>query len=110
LAVRTDGPLTVGTNVAMCAPLPIGFVDVTCRVVEVVDDGARFGFAYGTLPVHPERGEESFIVSRHPLTFTVVSVSHPVHPLARLAPPVADRLQANASARYLDAMIAASTG
>ena len=52
----------VGTNVAMSAPLPVGFVEITCRVVAIVDEPDRFGFAYGTLPVHPEQGEESFLV------------------------------------------------
>ncbi len=66
----------------------------------------RFGFAYGTLPVHPERGEESFVLSRTEggATFTICAVSQPIHPLARLAPPVGDFLQSLATARYLEAM------
>ena len=32
------------------------------RVVRVVDESRRRGFAYGTLPGHPECGEESFVV------------------------------------------------
>ena len=109
LSVRTDGPLAEGTNVAMCAPLPIGFVDVTCRIVVVVDEPHRFGFAYGTLPVHPEAGEESFIVHRTPLRFVVQAASRPAHALARMAPPIADRLQEAATRRYLKAMSTAST-
>ncbi|MBO3750091.1 DUF1990 domain-containing protein [Streptosporangiaceae bacterium NEAU-GS5] len=35
---------------------------VPCRVVYVVDTDDRQGFAYGTLPGHPERGEEAFVV------------------------------------------------
>lgn len=35
---------------------------VPVRVVYVVDEPLRKGFAYGTLPGHPERGEEAFIV------------------------------------------------
>ena len=31
-----------------------------CRVVYVIDEGDRRGFAYGTLPGHPESGEELF--------------------------------------------------
>ena len=64
LRVAADGPIAVGTNVAFSAPLPIGFVDGTCRIVLVVEEPNRYGFAYGTLSVHPERGEEAFIVSR----------------------------------------------
>lgn len=33
-----------------------------CEVVWTADEPRRRGFAYGTLPGHPERGEESFIV------------------------------------------------
>jgi len=32
------------------------------RIIGVVDEPRRFGFAYGSLPGHPERGEESFVV------------------------------------------------
>jgi uncharacterized protein (UPF0548 family) len=34
------------------------------RVVYVIDEPKRKGFAYGTLPGHPEDGEEAFIVSQ----------------------------------------------
>jgi uncharacterized protein (UPF0548 family) len=106
LTVTADGPLEVGTNVAMSAPLPIGFVDVTCRVVAVVDEEQRQGFAYGTLPVHPETGEEAFLIVRneHRVRFDVQAVSAARHPLARLVPAVADRLQDAAVNRYLSAM------
>ncbi|MGW4371450.1 DUF1990 family protein [Nocardia takedensis] len=36
------------------------------RVVAVVDEPDRRGFAYGTLPGHPVSGEEAFIVHRAP--------------------------------------------
>jgi uncharacterized protein (UPF0548 family) len=39
-----------------------------CRIVYVIDEPDRRGFAYGTLPGHPERGEEAFIISRRPAT------------------------------------------
>ena len=32
------------------------------RIVGVVDEPRRSGYAYGSLPGHPERGEESFLV------------------------------------------------
>jgi uncharacterized protein (UPF0548 family) len=35
---------------------------VPARVVYVIDEPLRKGFAYGTLPGHPEIGEESFLV------------------------------------------------
>jgi uncharacterized protein (UPF0548 family) len=107
LVVCADGPPAVDDVVAMSARLPIGFIDVVCRVVTVTDEPDRFGFAYGTLPVHAERGEESFTVVRRPdgdVRFEIVAVSRPRHPLARLCPPVARRLQRAATERYLDAM------
>src|SRR5690606_36045500 len=35
-----------------------------CRVVWTVREPDRIGFAYGTLPGHPARGEEAFLVER----------------------------------------------
>ena len=107
LVVEAEGDVARDVNVAMLAPLPRGWVDVTCRVVEVVDEPDRRGFAYGTLSVHPERGEESFVVSRGDggsVSFDVVAVSAPIHPLARLGGPITDRLQGRAVRRYLAAM------
>lgn len=107
LVVSADDPPTLGLIVAMAAPLPIGFIEAVCRVVAVIDETDRFGFAYGTLGVHPEQGEESFIVTRDAdgnVTFDIVAVSRPRHLLARTFPPVARRLQHAAVQRYLVAM------
>ena len=107
LRVAADGAIAVGTNVAFSAPLPIGFVDGTCRIVLVVDEPNRYGFAYGTLSVHPERGEQAFIVSRDAggnARLDVEGVSRPAHRLARLVPWYADRLQDQGVRRYLAAM------
>lgn len=107
LVVETDGPIAVGTNVALSAPLPpTGWVDATCRIVAVVDEPDRYGFAYGTLPNHPERGEESFVVTRtaEATRFDIVAVSTPVHPVVRLVPPLGNLLQDAAVRRYLRAM------
>jgi uncharacterized protein (UPF0548 family) len=72
-----------------------------------VDDPGRFGFAYGTLAVHPARGEEAFVVERTPeggVRAQVVAFSRPHHPLVRLGGPVARRQQARATEGYLDAI------
>ncbi|WP_067568096.1 DUF1990 family protein [Nocardia acidivorans] len=44
--------------------LGVGPIRITapCRVVYVVEESDRRGFAYGTLPGHPEIGEELFAV------------------------------------------------
>ncbi len=113
LVVCADGPPAVGSVVAMSAPLPVGYIDVVCRVVSVIDEADRFGFAYGSLPVHAERGEEAFMIERLPgreVSFRIDVVSRPLHPLARLCPPITKRLQRAATVRYLDAMTAAVAG
>jgi uncharacterized protein (UPF0548 family) len=107
LRVAADGLVAVGTNVAFNAPLPIGFVDGTCRIVLVVDEPNRYGFAYGTLPIHPESGEEAFVVSRAAdgsVRLDIDGVSRPAHLFARLVPPLADQLQDRGVRRYLAAM------
>jgi uncharacterized protein (UPF0548 family) len=107
LVVQAGGPPTVDSIVAMAAPLPIGYVEVVCRVVDVVDQPDRFGFTYGTLSVHPEQGEESFTVVRMTdgsTSFHIVAASRHRLLLARAFPPVARRLQVAATNRYLAAM------
>ena len=77
------------------------------RVVAVVDEPRRAGFAYGTLPGHPLRGEESFVVEHRDddsVWMVVRSFSRPstrfwtaVGPLVRIAQSVLTR-------RYLSAL------
>ena len=111
LIVCAAGPPALNVVVAMAAPLPIGWVEVVCRVVDVVDERDRFGFTYGTLSVHPEQGEESFSVLRSDdgkIVLEIVVASRPRHVLARAVPPVARRLQMAAANRYLAAMQSAT--
>ncbi len=49
----------------------MGFLRAPCRVVYVVDEADIRGFAYGTLPGHPESGEERFAVRYDPNTSAV---------------------------------------
>ena len=67
LRIQASGPAsTPGTVVLMTAGLRRLGLDIPCRVVWVVDEPDRRGFAYGTLPGHPESGEESFVVALRP--------------------------------------------
>jgi uncharacterized protein (UPF0548 family) len=60
----TQAPLRMGTVVAMSAQVfGIWWIN-SCRIVYVIDEPNRFGFAYGTLPGHVEKGEELFLVER----------------------------------------------
>src|ERR1043165_2403267 len=67
-----------------------------CRVVYVVNEPRRFGFAYGTLPDHVERGEERFLIEWLPddsVWYDILAFSRPTHPLVRLSFPLARMLQ-----------------
>ncbi|MEA2589914.1 MAG: hypothetical protein QOH66_2841 [Actinomycetota bacterium] len=85
-------------------------VTAACRVVYVVDEPDRYGFGYGTLPVHPESGEEAFIVERDgngEVRFTITAFSRPRVLLSRLGAPVARRVQASVTRRYLEGLLQA---
>jgi len=78
-----------------------------CRIVYLVDEPDRFGFAYGTLPGHPESGEEAFVVDHLPggdVQFTVTAFSRPTGLLPRLGGPVTRLVQSRATRAYLRAM------
>ena len=82
-------------------------VDAPVRVVYEVDEERRKGFAYGTLPGHPERGEESFLVELHDsgeVTFTIRAFSSPASLLARVGGPVSRAVQRRVTDRYLRAL------
>jgi uncharacterized protein (UPF0548 family) len=82
-----------------------------CRVVYVVDEDDQFGFAYGTLPGHPEMGEVAFTVSRNgveEIDFRVLSFSRTVDPLARLGAPVTRWIQKRVTRGYLTALAQAA--
>ena len=67
-----------------------------CRVVYVIDEPRRFGFAYGTLPDHVERGEERFFVEwldDDSVWYDILAFSRPQHPIVKLSAPLARRLQ-----------------
>lgn len=77
------------------------------RVVAVIDDPCRFAFAYGTLPGHPESGEESFMVELLPdgvVRATIRVDAVPATVPARVVAPLVRRLQTTALRGYLDAI------
>jgi uncharacterized protein (UPF0548 family) len=81
-------------------------VRTRCRVVYLIDEDRRTGFAYGTLPGHPERGEERFLVELTDddrVVFGLRAFSLNAGLLARLGGPVSRRVQAMVNRRYLAA-------
>lgn len=94
---------------AVGVDVPMRFLGlrVPCRVVAVVDEPGRVGFTYGTLPGHPECGEELFLLEEVPggVRATVTAFSRPATLLARGVGPLGTRVQDLMTARYLRAMI-----
>lgn len=78
---------------------------IPCRVVEVVDEPHRRGFAYGTLPGHPETGEERFVAERDPttaqVTVFITAFSNPGSWRAKAIGPLGRVLQRVMTRRYL---------
>ncbi|WP_067846501.1 DUF1990 family protein [Nocardia lijiangensis] len=77
-----------------------------CRVVYVLDDDEnRRGFAYGTLPGHPEIGEELFAVEYDPADDSVhglvTAFSQPSAWYTELGGPLVRLLQRVMAGRYL---------
>ncbi len=102
-----DAPIEVGTTLLVVLRAGPFAVVAPDRVVAVVDEPDRFGFAYGTVAGHPESGEESFVVERSGsglVSMTVRVDARPATRPARLAAPVVDRVQRWALKRYLAAV------
>jgi len=100
---------SVEPDVVVALGLRVGLVWVLapCRVVWVVDQPDRWGFAYGTLPGHPERGEEAFVVERDEegaVWLALTAFSRPAWVLARVLAPVARRGQRRLTDAYLRAL------
>lgn len=77
------------------------------RIVAVVDEPRTFAFAYGTLPGHPERGEESFSVEHRDddiVRATIRVQAGAATVLARAGAPIVRYLQRVALRRYLEAI------
>jgi uncharacterized protein (UPF0548 family) len=86
----------------------LGPVRAPCRVVYVIDEPDRRGFAYGTLPGHAESGEELFLVRYDPATdevhAEVTAFSRHATWWSRLASPVTSVVQRVVTKRYLRAL------
>ena len=105
LRVRASSDVvTVGAVVVV----GIGFLRAPCRVVYVIDEANLRGFAYGTLPGHPESGEERFAVRFDPVTAAVLaevtSFSRPATGWGRAAKPLLSLAQRVIGKRYVRAV------
>ena len=98
-AFPTNTPIRAGEVVAVVA---------RTRIVYVTDEPRRFGFAYGTLPGHVERGEERFLVEMaadDSVWYDIQAFSQPKHMLTKIGYPFVRRLQKRFGRESAAAMI-----
>lgn len=105
-----DGPPRVDNIVAMVTQLGgLWWVNL-CRVLYEIDETKprkRFGFGYGTLFRHVERGEERFLIEQDDdgnIWYDLAAFSRPRNILARLAYPITRRVQRKFGADSMQAM------
>ncbi|MDX6255236.1 MAG: hypothetical protein QOJ11_1570 [Frankiales bacterium] len=107
LKVRGSERVALGEVVwmgAVAGPLKAGF---RCKVVSVTDEERRKGFAYGTLPGHPESGEEAFLLLWREDDFVelqIVAFSRPARWWSKVAGPAGRLVQRWMTGRYLKAL------
>ena len=111
---QADAPIEVGTC-AVVIVRHLGFYSLNAAriVYRIEEDGPvkRYGFAYGTLDEHAERGEERFLVEWNreddSVWYDLFAFSQPRHPLARFGYPVSRMLQSRFARDSKRAMVAA---
>jgi uncharacterized protein (UPF0548 family) len=99
--------IAAGATVVVTLGTPFLALAAPCRIVGVLDEQAQWGFAYGTLPGHPEKGEEAFVVSISPdetVHFEIVAFSRPADLLVRLSGPLGTGIQKGGTNSYLRAL------
>ncbi|MDQ3965427.1 MAG: DUF1990 domain-containing protein [Actinomycetota bacterium] len=113
-----DALIEAGTTVAVLTR-HYGFWSLNAAriayLVEETGTAERFGFGYGTLPGHAERGEERFAVEwgreeDDSVYYDVFAFSRPNHPLAWLGYPFARLLQRRFARDSKRAMVEAMDG
>ncbi len=110
-----DAPIEPGATVVVLAALPGLWSVNACRIVYTIDDDAgqarRFGFAYGTLPLHEGRGEERFLVEwdrgDDSVWFDILAFSQPNSLMVWLGYPAMRIIQKRFASSSKRAMVAA---
>lgn len=107
LIVSASGPVRLGLDADLIIGLGPLRLHAPVRVVALIDEPRRIGFAYGTSVGHPERGEESFLItyeSDDSVRIVITAFSRPATLLARLGGPVTRLVQSMITDRYLRAL------
>ncbi|MEU7134095.1 DUF1990 domain-containing protein [Streptomyces sp. NPDC046261] len=93
------GTAAPAPGVTVTPALGLGALSVSgpCEVVWAVREERRAGFGYGTLPGHPECGEEAFVVTLEEATgdvrLTVLAFSRPTRWFTRAVGPLVPLVQ-----------------
>ncbi|MBY0176400.1 DUF1990 domain-containing protein [Curtobacterium herbarum] len=99
--------ITAGTTATLTMHAFGQTVQAPVRVVAIIDELDRKGFAYGTLDGHPLSGEESFVVERTPdgsVWLQVRQFSQPASRKWRFVAPLLRRQQRVMAEKYLAAL------
>jgi uncharacterized protein (UPF0548 family) len=99
--IHPSSPVTSGQTVLILAHTWNLYSLSASRVLAMIDsddgEARHWGFCYGTLQHHVERGEERFTVeyhrADHSVWYDILAFSRPQHPLARLAYPLSRAAQ-----------------
>lgn len=95
-----DTPLEVGQCVVVMGWAVGCWWLNSCRIVYTVNERGKktkFGFAYGTLPGHVEKGEERFLIewdqTTNQVSYDILAFSRPNHILTSLGYPMVRHIQ-----------------
>jgi uncharacterized protein (UPF0548 family) len=106
--VTSSGNRAVPAGVVVLQAGPVfARLTIPCRVVYTVEQDDCQGFAYGTLPGHPEQGEEAFLITitgGNQVRLRIRAFSRPAWAVARWSGPVARLVQRYATDRYINAV------
>ena len=112
-----EAPITEGTVVGVLGRHFGVWSLNACRIAYVIEEVPslrRYGFAFGTLPGHVERGEERFTVewdhADDSVSYEVFAFARPAHPLARAGQPFVRLVQRQFAADSLRSMVEAVEG
>jgi uncharacterized protein (UPF0548 family) len=113
LRVSTSSP-TVESDAIVVLGIGAGPLRISapCRVVYLINEPNQRGFAYGTLPGHPESGEEAFLIERaddDTVSFSITAFSRPASALTRLAGPLGRLTQRKITSSYLRSLLPDAT-
>ena len=111
--IAAGGDAAPGVDVVLRAGWGPLHLRIPCRVVYTVEETDRRGFAYGTLPGHPERGEEAFTVvqtSTGDVRMEIRAFSRPASLIARAGGPLSRMVQEFVTDRYVSALRRLASG